>query len=78
MAAKMAVYHKKFKKIFPDWQSPGICMQTAYFTDSWITDIILVIPVMLFMHHSAFDIFKMVSKILADQFFKLVGAAFYR
>ena len=43
-------------------------MQNAYFTDSGITDIILVIPVMLFMHHSAFDIFKMVSKIVADNF----------
>ena len=49
MAAKMAVYHKKYKKIFPetDKRSPGICMQNAHFTDSWITDLILVIPVML-------------------------------
>ena len=29
------------------------------------------IPVMLFMHHSEFDIFKMASRIVADKFYKI-------
>ena len=42
MATKMAVYYKK-KENFPgDWQTPGIFMLNADFTDSLVTDIILV------------------------------------
>ena len=33
--------------------------------------------VMLFMHHSEFDIFKMASRMVADKFYKAVGAAHY-
>ena len=38
MAAKMAVYYKKYEKIFPETgKNPGICIQNAYLIDSWIT-----------------------------------------
>ena len=33
------------------------------------------IPVMQLMHHSEFDIFKMVSRMVADKFYNPVGAA---
>ena len=35
MAAKMAVYYKKYEKIFPEiGKNPGICIQNAYLFDS--------------------------------------------
>ena len=38
MAAKMVVYYKTHEKIFPETGTiPGICIQNAYFIDSWIT-----------------------------------------
>ena len=51
MAAKMAVYYKKYKKIFPETGKLKL------------------------MHHSEFDIFKMASRMVADKFYKPVGAA---
>ena len=43
MTARIAVYCKKYKKIFPETGNiPGIYMQNANFTDFWITDIIIV------------------------------------
>ena len=33
------------------------------------------VPVMQLMHHSAFDIFKMAFRMVADKFYKPVGAA---
>ena len=33
------------------------------------------IPVMQLMHHSEFDIFKMASRMVADKFYKPMGAA---
>ena len=48
MAAKMAVYHKKYKKIFPETDKvQGFACKMLILTYSWITDIILVIPLML-------------------------------
>ena len=51
-------------------------MQNAEFIDSWVTDIHTCnIPVMQLMHYSEFDIFKMASRMVADKFYKPVGAA---
>ena len=37
MAAKMAVYYEAHEKICPETgKIPGICIQNAYFIDSWI------------------------------------------
>ena len=49
-------------------------MQNAYFTDSWITDIILVIPVMLSL--SIWHIQDGVQD-RSQQIFQTVGAAPY-
>ena len=73
MAAKMAVYHKKYKKIFPETNKVQgfVCkilillileLQTSSLWSQWC-------------YHSAFVIFKMASKIVAIKFFKPVGAA---
>ena len=75
MAAKMAVYHKKYKKIFPETdQVQGFAckmlillileLQTSFLWSQWC-------------YHSAFDKFKMASKIVANKFFKPVGVAPY-
>ena len=75
MAAKMAVYYKKYMKIFPETdkvQGLGCKMpillilelQTSSLWSQWC-------------YHSAFDIFKMASKIVANTFFKPVGVAPY-
>ena len=75
MAAKMAVYHKKYKKIFPETDKvPGFAckmlillileLQTSSLWSQWC-------------YHSAFNIFKMASKIVANKFIKPVGAAPY-
>ena len=51
-------------------------MQNAEFTDSWVTYIhTFNIQVMQLMHYSDFDIFKMASRMVADKFYKPVGAA---
>ena len=50
-------------------------MQKADFTDSGVTDIILVTSQL--MYHSVFDIFKMASRLVADKFDKPMGAAPY-
>ena len=68
MAAKMAVYHKKYKKIFPETDKvQGFAckmlillileLQTSSLWSQWCC-------------HSAFDIFKMASKIVANNFFQ--------
>ena len=75
MAAKMAVYHKKYKKIFSETDKfQGFAdkmrillildLQTSSLWSQWC-------------FHSAFDIFKMASKIVANKLFKPVGAAPY-
>ena len=75
MAAKMAVYYKKYKKIFPETDKvQGFAckmlillileLQTSSLLSKWC-------------YHSAFDIFNMASKIGANEFFKPVGAAPY-
>ena len=47
MAAKMAVYHKKYKKSSLRPTKSRDLHAKCFFTDCWTTDIILVIPVML-------------------------------
>ena len=75
MAAKMAVYYKKYKKIFPEtdkvqgfaWEMLILLildLQTSSLWSQWC-------------YHSAIDIFKMAFKIVANKFFKPVGAAPY-
>ena len=75
MAAKMAVYHKKYTKIFheADKVQEFACkmlillileLQTTSLWSQWC-------------YHSASDIFKMASKIVANKFYKPVGAAPY-
>ena len=75
MAAKMAVYHKKYKKLFPETDKVQefackmlilliLKLQTSSLCSQWC-------------YHSAFYIFKMASKIVANKFFKPVEAAPY-
>ena len=75
MAAKMAVYHKKYKKIFPETDKvQGFAckmfillileLQTSSLWSQWC-------------YHSAFDIFMKASKIVANKFLKPRGAAPY-
>ena len=75
MAAKMAVYYKKYKKIFPETDKvQGFAckmlillileLQTSSLWSQWC-------------FHLVFDIFKMASKIVANKYFKPVGAAPY-
>ena len=75
MAAKMAVYHKKYKKIFPEtYKVQGFAckmlillsleLQTSSLWSQWC-------------NHSAFGILKMASKIVANKFFKPGVAAPY-
>ena len=81
MAAKMAAYYKEYEKIFPE---TGKLQGFAY---KMLILLILElqtykhyrcnIQMMLFMHHSKFDIFKMASRMVADKFYKPVGAALY-
>ena len=53
-------------------------MQNADFTDSGVTrHHPCNIPVMQLMHHSELGIFKMASRLVADKFYKPVGAAPY-
>ena len=65
MAAKMAVYHKKYKKIFPETDKvQGFAckmlillileLQTSSLWSQWC-------------YYSAFNIFKMASKIVANK-----------
>ena len=43
MAAKMAVYYKKYEKVLPETgKLQGICIQNAYFIDSSIANIVVV------------------------------------
>ena len=74
MAAKMAVYNKKKKKILPETSKLQKFACTIYFTDFHYP---LNIPVMLLIHHSEFDIFKMASRMVPDKFYNPVGAASY-
>ena len=75
MAAKMAVYYKKYKKIFPKLANSRDLHVKCWFY--WSLSYRLHpcnIPVMQLMHHSEFDIFKMASRMVADKFYKPVGA----
>ena len=69
MAAKMAVYNKKNKKIFPETgKLQGFACKCWFY---WFLSYIYrpcIIPVMQLMHHSEFDIFKMASRMVADKF----------
>ena len=76
MAAKMAVYYRQYKKISPK------TMKLQEFACKMLIFLFLSyryhpcnIPVMQLIHHSEFDIFKMVSRMVADEFYKPVGAA---
>ena len=77
IAAKMAVYYKKYEKIFTE---TGKLQGFAY---KMLILLILEIQyrcniqVMLFMHNLEFVIFKMASKMDADKFYKPVGAEPY-
>ena len=73
----MAVYYKTHDKIF---------LKLVKFQGFAYKMLILLIlelhyrcniQVMLFTHHSEFDIFKMASQMVADKFYKPVGAAPY-
>ena len=76
MAAKMAVYYKKYKKIFPETgKSRDLHVKCWFYWFLSYRHHPCNIPVMQLMHNSEFDIFKMVSRIIADNFYKPVGAA---
>ena len=72
MAAKMAVYNKTYKKIVPE---------TGKLQEFACKIILLIfelkpypcnIPVMLLIHHSECDIFKMASRMVPDKFYNPV------
>ena len=67
MAAKMAVYYKKYKKNFPETgKLQGFaCKMLIYWFLSYRHHP-CNIQVMQLMHHSEFDIFKMASSMVAD------------
>ena len=76
MAAKMAVYYKKYKKIFPETGNlQGFNAKCWFYWFLSYRHYPCNIPVMQLMHYSKFDIFKMASRIIADKFCKPVGAA---
>ena len=78
MAAKMAVYYKRKKKIFPETDRlRGLHAKCLFYWFLKYKHYRCNIPVLLFIHHSEFDIFKMASRILADTFYKPVGVAPY-
>ena len=60
MAAKMAVYYKKYKKIFPETGNlQGFACTMLILLIHELQTSSFNIPVMQLMHHSEFDIFKM-------------------
>ena len=73
----MAIHYKKYKKIFPE------AGKLQGFACKMLILLILElhhpcnIPVMQLMHHSEFDIFKMVSRLVADLIYKPLGAVPY-
>ena len=78
MAAKMAVYYKNIIKF-----SLRLANSTELHAKCVVYWFLSYrhhpcnIPVILLMHHSEFDIFKMASRLVADKFYKPVGAAPY-
>ena len=78
MADKMAVYDNKYEKIFPETgKLQGFAYKMLIVLILELQHYRCNIQVMLFMHHSEYDIFKMASRIVADKFYKPVGATFY-
>ena len=76
MAAKMAVYYQKYEKIFPDTgKLRGFAYQTLILLILELQTLSLLHPSDAF--HASLDIFKMVSRLVADKFYKLEGAALY-
>ena len=75
MAAEMAVYYKNIRK-FP--LRPANSRDS--YTKCWFYWFLRYsyhpcnIQVMQLMHYSEFDIFKMASRLVADKFYKPVGA----
>ena len=71
MAAKIAVYYKKYKKIFPETSKlQGFAYKIPILLILEFQTSSCNITVMLFMHHSEFDTFKMASRMVADKFTK--------
>ena len=76
MAAKMAVYYKIYKNIFPE--TGKLHRFNAKCWSYWFLSYRhhpCNIPVTQLMHHSEFDIFKMASRMVANKFYKPMGAA---
>ena len=78
MAAKMAVYYKNIRKFSlrpaNSRELPAKCWFYWFLSNRHHP---CNIPVMQLMHHLEFDIFKMASRLVADKFYKPVGAALY-
>ena len=72
----MAVYYKKYKKISPyTGKLEGFACKMLILLPLELQSSSCNIAVMQTMHHSEFDIFKMAVRMLADTFYKPVGAA---
>ena len=76
MAAKMAVYYKKYEKFsLRLTNSIDSHVKCGFYWFLSYRHHPCNIPVMQLMHHSKFDIFKMASRMVADKFYKPVVAA---
>ena len=75
MAAKMAVYYKKYKTIFPETgKLQGFACKILILLIFEYIHHSCNIPVMQLMHYLEFDIFKMASRVVAEKFYKPMGA----
>ena len=69
LAAKMAVYYKKYKKIFPGpANSRDLHVKWLFYRFLSYRHHPCNIPVMQLMHHSEFNIFKMAVRMVAEKF----------
>ena len=76
MAAKMAVYYKNMRKFsLRPVNSTDLHVKCWFYWFFSNRHHPCNTPVMQLMHHSKFVIFKMASRMVADKFYKPVGAA---
>ena len=78
MATKMALYYKNMRKSSLRLaNSRDLHTKCLFYWFLNYKHYRCNIQVMLYMHHSEFDIFKMASRMVANKFYKPVGAALY-
>ena len=70
MAAKMAVYNNKYKKIFSETgKLQEFACKILFYWFLNYKHYPCNIPVKLLIHHSEFDKFKMASRVVPDMFY---------